>query len=344
MPFREVVGHRRLLALLAGAIRRGSLRPSLLLSGPDGVGKRLTAIAIAQALNCVGPVTEAGAASEDSASTFAVDACGTCPACRRITRRTFPDVEVIEPEDSAAVKIEQVRAAIDRAVFRPFEGRKRVAIIEPADAMLAGAQNALLKTLEEPPSASVFILVTARPDVLLPTVRSRCAHLRFGRLQVSDVAVVLERTHNYRHLDALTAAAASDGSVRRALDLETSEFANALGDAEDLLKAAGRDPRSRLDRAKDLLKGGGTPALEREHLGARLRALLSLARDVGLVAAGADARFIANVDRKPALEAAARTLGADRADRLFVATMRAQEALDRNVSPKVVADWLGVQL
>jgi hypothetical protein len=163
-------------------------------------------------------------------------------------------------------------------------------------------------------------------------------------LQVSDVAVVLERQHQYQHQDALTAAAVSDGSVRRALELETSEFANARSNAEDLLKAAGRDPRTRLDRAKDLLKGSGTPALEREHLGARLRALLSLARDVGLVAAGADARFLANVDRRPALDAAARTLGADRADRLFVATMRAQEALDRNVSPKVVADWLGVQL
>ena len=108
---------------------------------------------------------------------------------------THPDVMTIEPGETGSIKIEQVRAAIDRAVFRPFEGRRRVTIIEQADALVVAAQNALLKTLEEPLPASVFVLVTSRPDTLLPTVRSRCAHLRFGRLQVAEVATVLERSH-----------------------------------------------------------------------------------------------------------------------------------------------------
>ena len=148
----------------------------------------------------------------------------------------------IEPGDTGSIKIEQVRAAIERAVFRPFEGRKRVTIVEQADALVTAAQNALLKTLEEPLPASVFVLVTSRPDTLLPTVRSRCAHLRFGRLQVAEVAAVLERSQGYSRADALTAAAASDGSVRRALDLEADAFADARSDAESLL--AGCRPRS----------------------------------------------------------------------------------------------------
>ena len=324
------MGHRRLVRLLANAIARQSLTPSLILSGPEGVGKRLTAVSIAQELKCQSPVEGT--------------ACGTCTVCRRIARGAHPDVMTIEPGETGAIKIEQVRAAIDRAVYRPFEGRRRVTIIDQADALVPAAQNALLKTLEEPLPASVFVLVTARPDALLPTVRSRCAHLRFGRLQVAEVAEVLERSHKYSNADALTAAAASDGSVRRALDLEADAFADARTDAENLLQAAGRDPRTRLEHAKDLLKGSGTPTAERDHLGARLMAMAGLVRDAGLVASGCDARLLANLDRRPVLDALARTLGADRIARIFTAITRAEEALERNVSPKVIADWLAINV
>jgi DNA polymerase-3 subunit delta' len=271
-------------------------------------------------------------------------ACGVCAVCTRIARGAHPDVMTIEPGDTGSIKIEQVRAAIDRAVFRPFEGRRRVTIIEQADALVPAAQNALLKTLEEPLPASVFILVTSRPDSLLPTVRSRCAHLRFGRLHVAEVAVVLERSEGYSHADALTAAAASNGSVRRALDLEADEFADARADAEDLLQVAGRDARTRLERAKAMLKGGGAAPEERAHLSLRLDAMGSVLRDVALLASGADDRLVANIDRRKALDALAPSLRADKITQAFDAVARAQAAVDQNVSPKVIADWLAVQL
>ena len=330
MAFREVVGHRRLVSLLSQAIRRQSLTPSLILSGPEGVGKRLTAISIAQELNCR-TMDDAGA-------------CGECAVCRRIARGAHPDVMTIEAGDTGSIKIEQVRAAIERAVFKPFEGRRRVTIIEQADALVPAAQNALLKTLEEPLPASVFVLVTARPDTLLPTVRSRCAHLRFGRLQVAEVATVLERRQSYSRTDALTAAAASDGSVRRALDLEADAFADARSDAEGLLRAAGRDPRTRLEQAKALLKGGGSPSEERAHLSLRLEAMGSLLRDAGLVASGADPRLVANLDRRQELDSVVRTFRSDKISQAFVAVTRAQDALDQNVSPKIVADWLAINV
>ena len=117
------------------------------------------------------------------------------------------DVLVIEPGESGSIKIEQVRDAIERTAYRPFEGRRRVVIIDDADAIVPQAQNALLKTLEEPAAASTFVLVTSRPDVLLPTVRSRCQRLRFGRLAPADVAAVLMREHQYTEADAHAAAA-----------------------------------------------------------------------------------------------------------------------------------------
>ena len=324
MSFQEIVGHRRLLSILARAIANDTLTPSLILSGPEGVGKRLTAIAIAQALNCA-------------------DACGVCATCRRIARGAHGDVQLIEPGDTGSIKVDQIRAAIERSVYRPFEGRKRVTIIDQADALMDSAQNALLKTLEEPLPASVFILVTSRPDVLLTTVRSRCAHLRFGRLQSAEVAEVLER-QDYSHTDALAAAAISDGSVRRALDIEAGDFVDARSDAEDLLKVAGRDFRTRLEQAKQLLSGTSRGASEREHLGARLQAMSSLLRDVGLLESGADDRLLANLDRRGSLDILARTLNRERVDRAFTAIARAEEALDRNVSPKVVADWVAVNV
>ena len=173
MPFTGIVGHRRLLSLLTRAIARGTLPPSLLLAGPRGIGKRMTATAIATTLNCLHP-RPAGA--------FETDACGECQSCRRIARGVHPDVVVLEPEESGAIKIDQVRDVIDRANYRPFEGRRRAVIVDDADALVPQAQNALLKTLEEPPSATVFLLVSSMSDALLPTVRSRCRPLRLGEL------------------------------------------------------------------------------------------------------------------------------------------------------------------
>ena len=169
MPFRTIVGHSRLLSLLARVIARDSMPPALLLAGPPGVGKRLTAVAIAEAINCLQP---------QSTKAFERDACGECASCRRIGRGMHPDVIVVEPGELGAIKIEQLRDVIDRSQYRPFEGRRRVVIIDQADGLVPQAQNALLKTLEEPPSSSVFILVSARADSLLPTVQSPGKSLR----------------------------------------------------------------------------------------------------------------------------------------------------------------------
>src|SRR5215831_4564638 len=240
MPFSSVAGHRPVVELLTRAVARQTLPPSLIFAGPEGVGKRLTAVALAQALNCP---NQAGG-----------DGCGRCASCTRIARGVHADLLVIAPGDTGTIKVDQVREAIDRAAYRPFEGRRRVVIVEEADALQPEAQNALLKTLEEPPPASVFVLVTARPDVLLPTVRSRCQRLRFGPLAAHDVAALLVRDHGYAQADAQAAAAASDGSVGRALGADADETIDARDAAARLLAtaASSSDPRRRLDGAKAL--------------------------------------------------------------------------------------------
>jgi DNA polymerase III subunit delta' len=335
MPFRDITGHTHLLDLVARAAGRGSLPPSLILAGPEGVGKRMAALALAQLLNCQAP----------SATADVPDACGECASCRRIARGVHADILVIEPGDTGSIKIDQIREAIDRSAYRPFEGRRRVVIVDDADAMMPEAQNALLKTLEEPPPSSVFLLVTSRPDTLLITVRSRCQRLRFGRLSPADVAGVLVREHQYTEADARAAAAAADGSVGAALAGGTEDVVAAREAAAGLLEevAGARDPRRRLAGAKALL-GAGKKAADRQELARRLEAVSSILRDVGVLVSGADERAVANADLKPLLDRLQRSFDRDRALQAFSAVDRALVALDRNASVKIVADWVSLKI
>ena len=304
MPFGDVVsrwGQRRLAALLARSVAGDALPPSLIFSGPASAGMRDMAIAVAQSLNCLTPKGQGDAR----------DACGTCTACTRIARGVHPDVLVVGPGDSGSIKVDQIREVIDRAGFRPFEGRRRVVIVDDADAMASGAQNALLKTLEEPPPSSMFILVTTRPDMLLPTVQSRCPRLRF---QASEAEPIDEEAREIAR-DVLAQAAATDDAGRR------------------------------IEAAKDLLaKTGAGGRSDREQLASHLHAMAALLRDIEVLSTGANADVLANADVRSDLDRLTKSFGGDRGVRAFTAVDTALTALDRNAGVKVVADWLVLNL
>jgi len=300
MPFRDL-SQRRLASLLARSVARDALPPSLIFSGPSASDLRETAVATAQSINCLQPVVK-----NDER-----DACGTCAACTRIARGMHPDVLVIEPGDSGSIKVDQIRDMIDRTGFRPFEGRRRVVIVDQADLMIAAAQNALLKTLEEPPPSSVFILATTRPDMLLLTVQSRCPRLRF------------------------------QSASREEIDEDARDV------AQDVLAqiAATGDFGRRMDAAKDLMaKTGAGGRSDRDQLASHLHAMASLLRDVEVLAASADARVLANADVRPRIDQLAKAFGGNRGLRAFEAVDRALTALDENANAKIVADWLVLQL
>lgn len=355
MPFREIVGHRAVLTLLARAIANDSLPPSLLLTGVDGVGKRRVAVAVAQTMNCASPTrgmapqpppSPANAGGADGG--FATDACGRCGTCRRIERGTYPDVLVVEPGENGTITIDQVRTLVDQAGYRPFEGRRRVMIVDRADQLGSPAQHALLKTLEEPPASSQFLLVSARPDMLLDTVRSRCPQLRFGQLDVDAIVGLLTFQHGCDEEMARPAAASAGGSIGRALSVASGELAAARDAAVRLLNdvSAAPNPRACLGGAKALVasaRARRTPAVERDELRRRLQALASLLRDMEVLAAGADAP-LANADLRDGLTRLAASYGRGRGLRAFAAVDEATGAVARNASTKVVADWLACRL
>lgn len=334
----NVVGHRRLTTLLSQAIVRGTLPPTLLFTGPGGVGKFGVARAVAATVNCLSPVT--------NASGLAISACETCRSCSRIARNVHVDVLTLEPDDRASIKIDVVRDVLSRTAYRPFEGRRRVVLIREADALEVAAQNALLKSLEEPPNGTVFILTSAVPGVLLPTVRSRSMRLRFGRLTEGDVETVLTRDHGQSPRDARVAAALADGSVGQALALGSTDLAVLRETAILLLQqtAATTAASTRLQAAALLVTDPLKKERPREDVALVLRLVASMLRDIELLNAGADPRVMANPGLANELQSLQRSFTGARARDAFGAVDRAILALDRNAGTKVVSEWLAVQI
>ena len=336
MPFGTLVGHPTTLTLLARAAAAGTLPPSLLFAGPDGVGKRAAALALAQAMNCPTPVASAS---------MPIDACGQCAVCRRIARLVHPDVTVVEPGETGAIKIDVVREEIRKSAFKPFEGRRRVIVFDQAESLVEEAQHALLKTLEEPPAGTALVLVTSQPDRLLATVRSRCPAVRFGPLPAEDVARWLMDQHGVAEPKARAIAAVSRGSLTAARAAAEQDVDAVRASAERVLTALAdaRDPRVRLQAAADLTgKGKGSGARERESLAIHLHSLASLIRDLGAVGTGSSA--VVNADLTAWLTRLSPSFGVDRSIAAFATVTRALEALERNASPKIVADWVVVNL
>lgn len=337
MSFRALIGHRQTIDRLMGAIARGSLPPTLLYAGPQGIGKWLVAMATAQAVNCL-----------DADARLAGDACGTCRSCERITRGVHVDVLTVAPDDKASIKIDVIREVLARTSYRPYEGRRRVVLIRDADTLELSAQNALLKSLEEPPDATMFVLVTSVPGALLPTVRSRTMRVRFGPLTADEVALVLQRDQDLDAPQARALAELSDGSVGHALGLADADVVALRDAALRLLSdvAARSDAPARVQAGDALLvtAGGGKKERSRDELGVVLRCAAALLRDLEAINAGVDRRVLAHPSLEPTLTSLASRFGGDRARTAFTSVDRALYALDRNAGSKAVVEWLALNL
>jgi DNA polymerase-3 subunit delta' len=250
MRWEEITGQDRAVRLLKGALARDHVHHAYLLAGPEGVGKELLARTFAQAANCE---------AEDAAAR----PCGACASCRGIERGNFPDVMFLLPQaemlsrgllsradlesaPSKEIRVDEVRALARRLSFMALRGRRKVAIVTPADAMNERAQNTLLKTLEEPPPGTTFLLVSANPDSLLPTIRSRCARVQLGPIPEEALAARLLRD-GVSPAEARERAARAQGSFSRALAVQ-GEWRELLEEVEGALAAP--DERAALDLAE----------------------------------------------------------------------------------------------
>ncbi len=206
-------------SLLLDTARRGELHHAIIVHGPLPELLRDLAVRVAKTLNCLNATTGDG-----------------CTACARIDRRIHPDVHFLEVEgDRKLISIEQIRHVLAEASLRPYEGRTKVFIIDPADGLSAGASNSLLKTLEEPARDTTFVLITRSPDLLLPTIRSRSQAIYVGGGAPRDIAAPLEATR-IRQIASFTPAGQREALTGTILDA-LHRFA-ARGDGAALLSLA----------------------------------------------------------------------------------------------------------
>jgi DNA polymerase-3 subunit delta' len=191
--------------------RRGRLPHALLITGQDGVGKRLLADRLAALLLCERPDDQG-------------NACGQCAACAWLRAGTHPDLTLLNPDEPGkAIKIDQVRALSVELGMTSHAGRYKVAVIAPADALNVNAANSLLKTLEEPTPSTLLILLTASPGRLPATVRSRCQHLRISAPHLEEALAWLQTSRGIDRTDAERCLQIAGGAPLAAAELAGSD-------------------------------------------------------------------------------------------------------------------------
>ncbi|MFC1534639.1 DNA polymerase III subunit delta' [Thermodesulfobacteriota bacterium] len=207
--FSQIIGQERAIKFIKKVIAGKKIPHAYLFTGISGVGKKTTAIAFAQSINCYEPIDNEG--------------CGQCLLCRRMINGNFPDLIFIEP-DGQNIKIEQIRDLNRSLNFKPVVGKYRVTIINQAELMTEEAANAFLKTLEEPPPGNILILKVIEPLDLLSTIVSRCQKIPFRPLPFWIIEEWLRREMDVDEDKASLIARVSEGGLGRAIHILDSDF------------------------------------------------------------------------------------------------------------------------
>ncbi|OPX19691.1 MAG: DNA polymerase III subunit delta' [Desulfobacca sp. 4484_104] len=328
MFFREILGQERPLNFLKTALRTGQIPHAYLFLGGKGVGKASTAQALAQALNCEQRLADQ-------------EACGQCASCRRFAGGNHPDFLVLSPlvdRVGAQIKIEQIRDLRRQLEFPPLAGPWRVTLIKPAEALNEPAANALLKTLEEPPSGNLIILTATTEHDLLPTIVSRCRRLAFLPLPPALVIQELIKRRGLGQTQASLVAALSGGSLGQALE---AEFQDLVAQRDQAVAALEKLPQGTTAEILDWATAWTqkTADLENFLLLVRLwyRDLLALHFKVPRA-------ILANQDRLEELTQAQTRIPAALLLQRLEALNRAQRQLRANLNVELTLDILGMQL
>lgn len=339
--FERLIGNQRVKEVLRRMIAARRVPGALLLSGEEGVGKKLFALEVAKALNCRAPV--------------GTEACDACPSCTRIMEfalpaaddrdahkkiiwSAHPDVGMARPYNRA-ILVDAMRDLEREANFRPYEGNARIFLIEDAEKLNEASSNAILKTLEEPPATSYLILLTARPAALLPTIRSRCQTIPFAPLAPAEIEAHLlqDKQRKLSQADARLLAHAARGSIGRALASNLDDYRARREAMLDVLNAlALTSDRARLLRAAEEL----TDAKRKEEYEPRLALLETLIHDAWTLRLDGSAERLVHQDLATQLKKIAAQVSSRRAARWLSQIETHRLGLEVNINRKVATDAL----
>ncbi len=340
--FDRLVGNDNTKRTLSHLLATGRVPNALLFAGDEGVGKQQFALELIRAFICVKPTNGEG--------------CGVCSVCTRIDTFVIPDEPTEKNKDDfkkvffgghgdvgkvvtykRTILVDAIRDLERHAHFLPYEAKARFFIIDDADKMNDESSNALLKTLEEPPSTTYIFLVTSRPDSLLPTIRSRCQTLRFAPIPIDDVERFLIDERAFSHDEARLAARLSRGSIGRAVSINVGKFRA----ARERMLAVIANAIDTSDRAAMLrIAEELNDAKNKDQFEENLDILQSLIHDVWTLSVGSDRTRIINTDLSDKLAPFAENARSADLQEWLVAIDTMRENLAVNINKKIAADAL----
>lgn len=221
--FKDVVGHKDILKYISSAVENNRVSHAYILNGERGSGKKMLANLFAMTLLC---------------ETGDNEPCGKCHSCKQAESGNHPDIIRVTHEKPNSISVDDIRTQVNNTVdIKPYQGPYKVYIILQADMMTPQAQNAILKTIEEPPSYAVFLLLTENAETLLPTINSRCVMLKLRNIKDTLIKKYLMENLEIPDYKADMCTAFAQGNMGRAIMLANSDHFNEIREeAVQLLK------------------------------------------------------------------------------------------------------------
>ena len=345
MPgFESIVDQEKPVRLLSNIIQKGKIPHALLFTGIEGVGKRKAANIFAMACNCLAATFPNQLFSDQSNNHAGKDSppspCGVCKSCRKIISGNHPDVISIQPE-KAHIRIGQIRDLCHMLVMKPYEARYRVVIISDAHTLNPEAGNAMLKVLEEPPDRTVLVLTAHHLHDLLPTIASRCQHIRFNPISHDALMDVLVTKEGVSAQEADLLATLAKGSLMRAVSLVSSGW---IEQRNWILHLIGKESlgQSPMDRVTTLLAFSEKLAQEKDRLENALEILKIWFRDLMVYPLSPD--MVVNKDLSHTLKQWTEKTTTDDLILAYDAIQSAQKKISGNANPRLTLDVMMMSL
>ncbi len=334
MSLLRILGQDQPRRIIQNALENNSVSHAYLFYGPESIGKKLTAIEFAKALNCVvsGPV----------------DNCGECPSCRKIDQAIHPDFFLLEPKKSspagrnAIINVDEIRELQKKLAYLPYEAKTKVAILDGAETMNPQAANTLLKTLEEPPSSTILILISSSPYQLLPTIISRCQGVKFHLLSTDAVRQILQQstfaeTDGFSEKEMDLRTLRSRGRISRALeeDIEATRHYR-----EEILKLLEQASFKRMDLIFNWTRQW---AKKSDGVQSVLDEMLHLLRDLAVIKCQGKNTEILNRDILDRLKPLAAQKSTKTLIAMFDSALKTKSALTANANLQLSLDHMLIQ-
>lgn len=319
--FKDVVGHKDIIKYIHNAVEENKVSHAYILNGERGSGKKMLATLFATTLLC-----EKGGA----------DPCNVCHSCRQAESGNHPDIIRVNHEKPNSISVEDIRQQVNNDIqIKPYQGPYKIYIISEADLMTVQAQNALLKTIEEPPEYAVIFLLTENADVLLPTITSRCVMLKLRNIRDTLIRKYLMEIMEVPDYKADMCTAFAQGNMGRAIMLANSEYFNEIREeAVQLLKYINEMDISEIVKA---IKKISTYKLE---VGDYLDIIMIWYRDVLLYKATKETDRVVFKDQLSFIKERAKKSSYEGIELILESLEKAKQRLKANVNFELVMELL----